>query len=219
MKSFSFGLLALLLGCVGLTACTSKPSTSVAVRIRWTRDPQTLDPLLANAPQASEIINLLHCSLLVGDYQSQRFVPWLAQALPVVSRRDSLTLLTYTLRAEATWDNGQPVLARDVAFTLKVLNSPGLPTESMRAQYGFVLDIELDNSNARRFTLVCKSASKNIIGTSGDYLILPEYSLDPQGTLRAVPLPQYGATLLCRRLPVGTVASALTSNQVADRTR
>ncbi|MBO0360946.1 ABC transporter substrate-binding protein [Hymenobacter sp. BT186] len=189
MKSFSFGLLALLLGCIGLTACTSQPDAPESVRIRWATDPQTLDPLLATAPQAIEVINLLHGSLLVGDYQSQRYVPWLAQSLPVVSRRDSLTLLTYTLRPEATWDNGQPVVARDVAFTLKVLNCPGLPTEYMRAQYGFVLDIELDASNARRFTLVCQSASQDIIGSSGDYLILPEYSLDPQGTLRPVPLP------------------------------
>lgn len=203
MKSFSFGLIALLLDCVGLTACTSQPTASVAVRIRWSSDPQTLDPLTASTAQALETINLLHCSLLYGDYESQRYVPWLAETLPVVSRRDSLTLLTYTLRSEATWDNGQPVLARDVAFTLKVLNCPGLPTEYMRAQYGFVLDIELSASNARQFTLVCQSASQNVIGSSGDYLILPEYSLDPQGTLRTVPLPllRTDTTAAVRRYP------------------
>lgn len=188
MKSFLFGLAALLLGGAGLTGCTSHPAASTAIRIRWANDPQTLEPLTATSSQAIEIINLRHCSLLAGDYQHGRFEPWLAEALPVVSRRGSFTLLTYTLRPEATWDSGQPVLARDVAFTLKVMNCPRLPTEYSRTQYGAILDIELDATNPRRFTLVCKGSSQNIIVASGDYLILPEYSLDPKAALRTVPL-------------------------------
>ncbi|WP_375437582.1 ABC transporter substrate-binding protein [uncultured Hymenobacter sp.] len=178
--------LFLLLSTCGVTGCTS-PFKPEAVRIRWSTDPQTLDPLVASKPQAAEILNLLHCSLLVGD-SSQQFSPWLAQTLPIVSQRDSLTLLTYTLRPEATWDNGQPVLARDVAFTLKVFNCPGLSTEYARTQYGFVTDIELDNQNPRRFTLICRTASRDIIFSSGDYAILPEYILDPQKQLQAIPL-------------------------------
>lgn len=175
-----------LLSTCGVTGCTSSLK-SEAVRIRWSSDPQTLDPLLVSAPQAQEVINLLHCSLLVGDH-NQRPAPWLAQALPTISQRGSLTLLTYTLRPEATWDNGQPVLARDVAFTLKLLNCPGLPTESARTAYGFVTDIELDSKNPRRFTLVCRTAASGIIFSSGDYAILPEYAVDPQKRLQAIPL-------------------------------
>jgi peptide/nickel transport system substrate-binding protein len=138
-------------------------------------------------PQASEIINLLHCSLLVGD-STQQFAPWLAQALPIIRQHDSLTFLTYALRPEATWDNGQPVLARDVAFTLKFLNCPGLPTEYSRTQYGFITDIKLDARDPRRFTLVCRAGSRDAIFLSGDYAILPEYALDPQRRLQEVPL-------------------------------
>lgn len=202
MKSFLSGLLALL-SSFGLTACTSQPSASTAIRIRWDNDPQTLDPLLAKASQATEVINLLHCSLLASDYHNRRYVPSLAESLPIVSHRGALALLTYTLRPEATWDNGQPVLARDVAFTLKVFNCPGLPTEYVRTQYGFILDIELDENNPRRFTLVCRNASQDVINASGDYLILPEYSLDPQGQLRSIPLPLLRTNTLAalRRYP------------------
>jgi peptide/nickel transport system substrate-binding protein len=189
MKSFLSGLAAFLLCGVGLTACTTPSAGPSAIRIRWAQDPQTLEPLTATSSEALEVINLRHCSLLAGDYEQNRFAPWLAESFPVISRRDSLTLLTYTLRREATWDNGQPVLARDVAFTLKVMNCPRLPTEYSRTQYGVILDIELDATNPRRFTLVCNGSSKNVIIASGDYLILPEYSLDPEAALRAVPLP------------------------------
>lgn len=182
-------LFAFLIGLSGLAACTSAPTPPPAVRIRWTADPETLDPLSASTPQALEVVNLLHCSLLFANAESRQFVPWLAAAMPQASRNGSLTRFTYQLRPQAAWDNGQPVLARDVAFTLKVLNCPGLPTEYARAQYGFVTDIELDTADARRFTLVCRGASPDILVASGDYAILPESALDPRGELRSVPLP------------------------------
>ncbi|WP_084548804.1 ABC transporter substrate-binding protein [Hymenobacter psychrotolerans] len=189
MKLLLPSLLLLLLLSGGLAACSSSTSSSAAVRIRWAHDPETLDPLLASTPQAVEVINLLHCSLLISNPDSQAIVPWLVESLPAITQQDSLFRLSYRLRPEATWDNGLPVLARDVAFTLRVLNCPGLPTEFARAQYGFVRDIELDKTDPRRFTLLCSSASPDIVLASGDYSILPEYSLDSAGTFRAVPLP------------------------------
>jgi len=188
MRSFLLSLFSLLLGCYLLAACSSSTDSADAVRIRWSSAPNTLDPLEVSKPQELEVFNLLHCSLLIGEPRSQQIMPWLAQSMPTVGQRGALTLLTYQLRPEATWDNGQPVLARDVAFTLRVLNCPSLPTEFARALYGFVLDIELDATDPRRFTLVCASSSSETIFASGDYSILPEYALDPTGTLRAVPL-------------------------------
>ncbi|WP_223831325.1 ABC transporter substrate-binding protein [Hymenobacter duratus] len=181
-------LVLLLVLCGALTGCTASTDSADTIRIRWPSDPETLDPLLVSSPQALEVINLLHCSLLTSNPEQLQIVPWLVESLPKISRHDSLTRLTYQLRAEATWDNGQPVLARDVAFTLRVMHCPGLPTEFARAQYGFVQEIELDSADSRRFTLICSSASPDIVLASGDYSILPEYSLDPLGTLRAVPL-------------------------------
>lgn len=179
-------LLLLLLSACGLTACAPSPRPE-AVRIRWTSDPQTLDPLTATTPQALEVLNLIHCSLLISDATTLQFAPWLAKQMPTISRRGASTLFSYQLRPEATWDNGQPVLARDVAFTLKVLNCPGLPTEYARTQYGFVTDVELDARDPRHFTLVCNTSSPDILVSTGDYSILPEYALDPKGELRAVP--------------------------------
>lgn len=188
MKSFLSGLLLLLLLSSGLAGCTFPSENASAIRIRWSGDPQTLDPLLATTPQATEVLNLLHCSLMAGNPAKRRFEPWLAASFPQISRRGAQTLLTYELRPEARWDNGQPVLAQDVAFTLKVYNCPGLPTEYAQTQYGFFSDVELDSLNPRRFTLVSQSASSEVLVASGDYAILPEYALDPQHQLRPVPL-------------------------------
>lgn len=175
-----------------LTACTSPASSpnSGTVRIRWSRDPENLDPLIVSNASAYEVANLTHCSLLMGQESVHDFVPWLAEEFPTVQRTsDSLLLVTYRIRPEATWDNGSPVLAQDVALTLKVMNCPGLPIEKDQAVYGFIRDVQLDSTDARRFTLVCRGQSPEHIRTSGDFSILPEYVLDPRRQLRTVPLP------------------------------
>lgn len=193
MKQLYFGLVLLVWAGLGLSACspTTTATTTESVRIRWARDPDNLDPLLVDNPSAFEVINLLHCSLLKGSEAQNRFVPWLAEAQPTTRRLgDSLLLVTYRLRPQALWDNGSPVLARDVAFTLKVMNCPGLPVERDQATFGFIRDIKLDAHDPRQFTLVCAGQSGDRVSISGDFSILPEYVLDPRGALRGVPLPQ-----------------------------
>jgi ABC-type transport system substrate-binding protein len=128
-------------------------------------------------------------ALLMVDYQSNVIAPALAQALPKArSIGDSLTAVDYELRALAAWDNGQPVLATDVDFTLKLLQCPGLPNESSRAQFGFIRQVRIDPANARRFTLLCRGQGPEIMTTSGDFSVFPEAALDPAHTLRSLPL-------------------------------
>jgi ABC-type transport system substrate-binding protein len=190
MKRLILGLSCLF----ALAACSSPTSTSTdAIRIRWSRDPETLDPLVIPNPNALEAINLLHCSLLTVDYTREKFVPWLAVALPTVQPSDSLTLVTYRLRPEARWDNGKSVLAGDIAFTLKLMNCPGLPNEAARAQYGFIESIQFDSASSHGFTLALRGNSAELIQSSGDYPILPEAALDPDGLLRSVTLRELRA--------------------------
>ena len=98
---------------------------------------------------------------------------------------DSLTLFDYHLRPAATWDDGQPVLATDVDFTLKVMQCPGLPTENSRAQYGFIRQVRLDPADPRHFVLMCRGQGAELLNSSGDFSVLPEHLLDPARTLRA----------------------------------
>ena len=101
---------------------------------------------------------------------------------------DSLTLFDYQLRPMATWDDGRPVLATDVAFTLKLMQCRGLPIENSRARYGFIRQIRLDPANPRHFGLVCRGQGAELLNASGDFSILPEDALDPTHTLRRLSL-------------------------------
>ncbi|WP_179197592.1 ABC transporter substrate-binding protein [Hymenobacter crusticola] len=165
---------------------------------------------------ADEGLNLLHTSLLAFDNPKGQLIPWLASKTPVVRYKDSLTLITYTLRDGATWDNGQPVQAHDVAFTLKAMNCPGLPNEGIKVRLDFIRDIQFDPHDSRRFTLVCKGKSPDYIRESGNFFILPEYALDKVGTLRPISLTylQHSDTVTLARNPV--LSAFVSRYQAAD---
>lgn len=209
MKYLWFGncLLAL-----ALSACTT-PTTKQngnPIRIRWMRDPETLDPLAQPNQYATEGINLLHMSLLQLDLQAQRYAPALAESLPTVRPlNDSLTQLDYRLRPAATWDNGRPVLATDVAFTLKLMNCPGLPHESTRLQFSFIRQILLDSADPRHFRLICQGQATENILESGDFPVLSEAALDSAHSLRQFSL----AELVNNRLPAKTPALVALAKQ------
>ena len=134
--------------------------------------------------------NLLHLSLLQANSQPLALVPALAAQMPIVGRRgDSLTTFRYTIRPAATWDDGRPVLAADVACTLKLMSCPGIPNETARNNYQRIRQIEADPDNPRQFTLVCQGEEQGLLLTSGDFFVLPEAALDPQHLLRHYSLP------------------------------
>ncbi|AMR28601.1 hypothetical protein A0257_16850 [Hymenobacter psoromatis] len=127
--------------------------------------------------------------MLQVDYQANAYAPALAERLPGVQLiGDSLMRLDYHLRPAATWDDGRPVLASDVDFTLKLMQCPGLPNEVARTQFSFIRQLLPDPTNPRHFTLVCRGQAQELINESGDFPILPEEALDAQHTLRALPL-------------------------------
>ncbi|WP_223648327.1 ABC transporter substrate-binding protein [Hymenobacter psoromatis] len=182
-----------LLSSLVLVVSACQPDASVssteAVRIRWARDPETLDPLTQPNQNATDASYLLHLGLLQVNYQTNEYAPALAQSLPGVQvLGDSLTQLDYHLRPTAAWDNGRPVLATDVAFTLKLMHCPGLPNESAREQFGFIRQLRADPADPRHFTLVCRGQANDYQITSGDFPVLPEDILDPAHTLRDFPL-------------------------------
>jgi ABC-type transport system substrate-binding protein len=187
MKYFWLGSLLALLA----SGCSTPPTkqASSPITARWARDPETLDPLALPNQSAYDAANLLHMALLMVDYQTNASAPALAQALPKARTiGDSLTAVEYELRALATWDDGHPVLATDVDFTLKLLQCPGLPNENGRAQFGFIRQVRIDPANPRRFTLLCRGQGTEVLASSGDFSVLPEATLDPAHTLRALPL-------------------------------
>lgn len=189
-----FRLLPWLLPAALLGGCGAPPPAAApgTVRIRWAHDPESLDPLVQPNQYATEATNLLYQSLLQIDYQAQQPAPALAETLPTTRPEgDSVLLVTYRLRPAARWDDGRPVLAADVAFTLRLLHCPTLPTEGARAQFGFIRALLPDPAHPAdpcRFVLRCRGQAPEFALATGDFPILSEHALDPGHTLRRWPL-------------------------------
>ena len=189
----NIGFYARLLICFGLLlsgSCTTRRDPAGAIRIRWAHDPETLTPLALHSQAAMDASNLMHMSLLQTNSQPLALEPALATQRPTVGwRGDSLTTFRYVIRTAATWDDGRPVLATDVACTLKLISCPGLPNETARNNFGQIKQIEADPANPRAFTLVCQGQAPELLLITGDFFILSEASLDPEHHLRRYTLP------------------------------
>lgn len=166
-----------------ICACSGRQQ-SPELRVRLAQDPESLNPVQYNNVVATQVLSLLYQSLLVVDLETRQYQPLLVEALPKPEIRGEQTFYTFQLRPEAKWDNGQPITGADVAFSLKVIHSPGLQNQRLKSFFGFVRDVRPDAANPRRFTLVCGKYIPDEILQVEQFAVLPEYLVDPRGLLR-----------------------------------
>lgn len=166
-----------------ICACSGR-QPGPGLRVRLAQDPESLNPVQYNSVAATQLLSLLYQSLLVVDLETRQYRPLLVEALPRPEIRGEQTFYTFQLRPEARWDNGQPVTAADVVFSLKVLHSPGLQNQRLKSFFGFIHDVHPDAANPRRFTLVCGKYIPDEILQVEQFAVLPEYLVDPRGLLR-----------------------------------
>jgi ABC-type oligopeptide transport system substrate-binding subunit len=86
-------------------------------------DPPTTDPSAAQDTQSVAVLEALHRGLLYFD-KDLNTVPAVASALPDISA-DGKTF-TFTLRPDAVYSDGSPILAGDFVYSIKRLVTPSL---------------------------------------------------------------------------------------------
>src|ERR1019366_5816716 len=117
------------------------------------------------------------------DKDSFQIFPSLVKARPDIKLIDEGEYkggmsLMYELRPEATWDNGTPVTADDIAFTMKAYKNPNVDAESQRPYLEFIDDVVIDPQNNRKFTYMCKGRYFLSEYSAGLSPVIPEYVYD-----------------------------------------
>ncbi|MCL4561381.1 MAG: peptide ABC transporter substrate-binding protein [Chloroflexi bacterium] len=103
-------------GAVAPTA-PSQPVKEAILRVGWASEPDTMNPLTTYSTEAQEIIQLIYDKLL--DYDSSfKTTPTLAKEFSYSP--DGLSI-TFKLRDNVKWHDGQPFTADDVVFTYKLI--------------------------------------------------------------------------------------------------
>ena len=155
-------------------------------------EPDRLNPMLTVNSYAGRTVKYIFSPLLTYDPESIELVPVLAKALPEVSTQQDgpnagMPAYTYEIKEEATWDDGSPVVASDYVFTLKAMFNPAVASEIYRSILGFIVDVEIDEANPRKFTVYTNQSNMNGMYYAGWY-VYPEHIYDPEGLLKDVSL-------------------------------
>lgn len=112
--------------------------------------PRFLNPLLSDSyPVDRQINDLIYDGLVAYDGQG-RVVPALAESWVISD--DGLTF-TFNLREDATWHDGQPVTAADVAFTYGLIQDEDFPGPDHLQNLWQSVTITPGNEQQIQFTL------------------------------------------------------------------
>jgi peptide/nickel transport system substrate-binding protein len=123
------------------------------------------------------------------DVSKNEFTCFLAKKAPEVStiadgKFKGALAFTYEILDEAQWDNGTPVTAYDMEFTLKAILNPKVDGATWRGFVDFIGDIQIDAANPKKFTVVSKTPFFLAQETMNNVPVLPMYHYDPKGLMK-----------------------------------
>ena len=139
--------LAVLLPLLALAACGQKGKHAESVvQRRLEGEPKTLNSLLATTDPENVVLALLERNLLEYD-EKLDLVPGLAESVEVSPDRRTYTV---RLRPDLRWEDGRPLTAEDVAFTIRTLVDPKTPALSRKSYWEGLDRVEVDDGRTAR---------------------------------------------------------------------
>jgi len=188
MRSRFHPLFYLFFGIIILgTACRTDPKVPLiledtVVNMRVSGDPLGLNYLLNYDGTATLIMPQIFLPLMDFNPTSYELEPVLVKGQPVIKEitegaDKSLLSYTFELNDAATWGDGTPITAKDVAFTLKAIYNPNYPSP-YPSYFMFVKRIEIAADNPKGFTIFAEKNNASLPNI-GNVSILPAHILDP----------------------------------------
>jgi len=176
------------LACVA-SACAARgpaspPGADAVIRFSIAADPHSLDPLLARADASSVEQQLARLAFepFVDVDERGRPVPVLLESVPTLENgglsRDGRTI-TYRLRAGVRWQDGVPVTARDVVWTLRAIADR---RNAVRSSAGYDRIARADALDARTVRVTLKAPWAPAVATffangTAPQFVLPSHVL------------------------------------------
>ncbi len=174
------GVLTLLLS---LPGCVPPPDLSRnVVTFHLSAQPDGLHPFNNNSGDRTIIFNYTQKSLVRIDLATLETFAMLAESMPEISE-DQL-YYKYRIRKGITWDNGEPLTAKDVLFTSKLQVCPLTDNAAVRPNYDTVIDdVILDPNDPYVFTMKAKKVYATNAEIYSEIYIQQQSYWDPDGVL------------------------------------
>jgi len=191
----SFLLVGLLLGALaGLPACKPTPENPNAsenpteiigpeasvLRLLYSRIPTTLNPHLASGFQDFEASRIVYEPLATYEADG-KMVPVLAELIPTPENgglsEDGLSV-TWKLKPEVRWSDGQPFTAEDVAFTYEFVSNKQVAAVTEK-YYEAIKKVEVVDPLTVKITFKEANPSWALPFTGQNGMILPKHIFSP----------------------------------------
>lgn len=183
---------AVLATTVTCSQSTNPPSTSVAdtapsdpvaqprdpqtLRLLYGRSALTLNPHLATGYQDFEAARIVY-EPLASYNQAGELVPFLADEIPTLDNGGVAadgTSVTWTLRPDVTWADGEPFTAADVVFTFEFIQNPVVAAATAQF-YEEVKAVEAIDKYTVKITFARPTPAWSVPFTGQTGLILPRH--------------------------------------------
>ena len=182
-------ILAIALTGIIMLSCGKKTGKNEVI-IHELSDTDMLNPTNYQSADAGYYLAQIFQGLWGTNPTNMKLEPILAKALPIEEYDSVAKLLKYTceIRDDAKWDNGTPITAADIVFSLKAYKSPVISNESQRPYFELISDVITYPDNPKKLTIVCNK--KYILAKSvcGEFLVMPKYVYDPKNMMDAISL-------------------------------
>ncbi|MGF1566745.1 MAG: peptide ABC transporter substrate-binding protein [Nodosilinea sp.] len=146
------------------------------LRLLYGRSAVTLNPHLATGYQDFEAARIVY-EPLASYNQAGELVLFLAAAIPTVENggvaKDG-TSVTWTLRPDVTWADGQPFTADDVVFTFEFIRNPQVAAATAQ-YYEAVKSVEAVDDHTVKITFTTPNPAWSVPFTGQTGMILPRH--------------------------------------------
>lgn len=144
MKRFKLNLFFLFGISFALLQCRQNlPTEPGILSVRIPREPDQLNPVLSSTSIAATVQNLLFLPLMDFDPYTQNYKNILTEKSSEIIQRGNNIGYKIKIRSSAQWDDGTPVTASDVNFTLKSILNPYVKAEGKRGVISPIDSIEM----------------------------------------------------------------------------
>ncbi|WP_428843026.1 peptide ABC transporter substrate-binding protein [Sphaerothrix gracilis] len=168
----------------------SDTANSKTLRLLYTRIPASLNPHLATGFQDFEVARIVYEPLASYDAAGQ-LTPILAAEVPSLENggvAEDGRSVTWKLRQDVNWADGEPLTAADVAFTYELIKNPEVAAATAQYYEG-VEAVEAIDDHTVKITFAQPTPAWSIPFTGQNGVILPQHVFADYNGLNAREAP------------------------------
>ncbi len=170
------------------------PASGFSLNVRLPSEPENLHPLFSKG-YGIQINGLIMLPLAEFDPLSLELSPLLITEIPVGEELTSGDhaggkLYKMNFRPEATWDNGNPITAKDYLFTIKAAYNPHISGTSLTNYFSFLSEIVLDSTDPKALNIFVDSNYILSLDAITNFNIYPAHVYDPENIMSGFTLDE-----------------------------